>query len=294
LSKQQCQHVLENGLCKDFADQCENTCTGCCSNKRNKLSTSQCQGIAASGLCKGSLFVEQCESTCNGCDAPISTTPNITSTTVPATKNEIADVVDAQINLEDAKEDRSAFLTVVLITILASVLCFIIIITAVVCAACCRARKRQLSGLNKQVVQDIRPPTTNTQQINKNNTVVDSRPPDRMPPERMITSSTKASYPDGYMMDNEYNTATECDMDQNGNHVLSLGNLHVPESAIQNDNNTTDRPIRSPVHSDNVSDVQTVIIKSDALPSPPADDEEYSGVESYYPCSSISTLQYGN
>ena len=40
LSTQQCKSLLAKGLCKDFVDQCESTCNGCCLNKRNKLSLS--------------------------------------------------------------------------------------------------------------------------------------------------------------------------------------------------------------------------------------------------------------
>jgi len=282
-------------------DECESTCNGCgASSSENSIVT----GATSDNVVAVPTSLAAPSNSGNVVStAPsakkVNTTVASTSPTTPGAEDEYVVIVAArEVEAPDENDDRSVYFNIILITLIASGACFLIIITAVVSIACCRAaRKRKLKGLKKRVIQDTHVPTTNTQQTSDENK---ARDPDHMPPNTTVSvvrspvaGTPSTPYPDGYMSDPGYETATDCEGDQKGNHVLNLDKFHLRELAMENGNSPIDRRGTTSA-ADNVSDIQTVVIKVDTSPPPPTDDGDTSANESYYPCSSISTLHYGN
>ena len=152
-----------------------------------------------------------------------------------------------------------------------------------------------MQSKNNQALQRVNGPDTDTQRTDNGSRAQDNRHPNKILPKSRQSDNTISTdtnpdaavpvtpYAGAYTADPAFDTESKT------NDVLTFDKFGYDGLLIETD---ADNPINSPstsLEDDNLSDIQTVVIKPDTPPSEPEDEYATTGFESYYTYSTAST-----
>lgn len=192
----------------------------------------------------------------------------------------------------DDSEDTIGVKTVT-ITLQVGGVCFILIIIATVCVVFFHELRTKNNRLHSPNTDAQRTDNGSRAQHNRHsnsilpkrrqaeNTISIDRDPDAADPD--------APYPGAHTADPGYDTGADCETESKTDDLLTFDKFGYDGVMVETDAENPIDSLAASVVEDNLSDMQTVVIKPDTPPSTAEDDDAASGFESYYAYSRAST-----